>query len=83
MINYLLRIIASRGTVSLLASKVGKQCCTHGVHFLDSWQIHCILIKRPHPVKAGDSTTCTPALIDPELAVVLKGKKSAPQVPRE
>ena len=41
------------------------------------------LIKRPHPAKAGDSTTCTSSLIDPELAVVLEGKKSAPQVPRE
>ena len=40
-------------------------------------------IKRPHLAKAGSNTTCTPALIDPELAVVLKGKKSAPQVPRE
>ena len=42
MINYLVRIIASSGTVSLLASKFGKECCSHGVHFLDSWQIHCI-----------------------------------------
>ena len=41
------------------------------------------LIKQPHPAKAGDSTTCTSAFIDPELAVVLEGKKSAPQVPRE
>ena len=39
------------------------------------------LIKRPHPAKAGSNTTCTPALIGPELAVVLEGKKSAPQVP--
>ena len=41
------------------------------------------LIKQPHPAKAGSNTTCTPALIDPELAVVFEGKKSAPQVPRE
>ena len=40
-------------------------------------------IKRPYPAKAGSNTTCTPALIDPEFAVVLEGKKSAPQVPRE
>ena len=39
------------------------------------------LIKRPHSAKAGDSIFCTSALIESELAVVLEGKKSAPQVP--
>ena len=51
--------------------------------FLGQLAVTLYLIKRPHPAKTGNNTTCTPALIDPELAVVLEGKKSAPQVPRE
>ena len=88
MINYLVRMIASRGTV--YQSEITSLCWppkleNKVVHMLSIfWTVGKYtvsnLIKQPHPAKAGHNTTCT-SLTDPELAVVFEGKKSASQVP--
>ena len=70
MINYLVRMIASRGTV--YHSEITSLCWPPKLenkvaHMLSiSWTVGKYivsnLIKQPHPAKAGHNTTCTSSL---------------------